>query len=159
MHSGGAFEGGTLARYAHVVVPLLRFHQCRSVLDYGCGKARAWEVNGELAAWKHANRVELFEPAIEAYHNLPDGTFDAVLMVDVLEHIPEDELHENIYRVNRKSEPYALLIATFCNRPATKNLPGTNINAHVTQRPRKWWREFLGDTLRKDIGLKLLETT
>jgi len=144
-HEKGLFESKTLMRYSWMVVPILRFHKCKTVIDYGCGDGSGWRTMGNLNQFMMANRIELYDPGRPEFSTRPDFNADAVIMMDVLEHIPEDELpdlQQWLYRTLMDQENPGILIASFCNRPARKTFPdGTNV--HVTQRPREFWRQQL----------------
>ncbi len=141
LHSRDVFGGMTLAKFADQIVPLIRFHNARSILDYGSGKGQAWEENAALKALKAERHVILYDPGVEALSARPTGIFAAVLCIDVVEHIPEDEIAETLSDVFRYAT--AVVIATFCPRGSKKKLPSTGQDVHITQKPREWWeRKF-----------------
>lgn len=139
LHDSNAFAGLTLAKFADQVAPLIRFHQAQSILDYGSGGGRSWEENAALKAIKADRHVVLYDPGVEALSKKPAGTFAAVLCIDVVEHVPEDEiagvLAEIFAFANR------VVIATFCPRGSKKKLPSTGKDVHITQKPRLWWEQ------------------
>lgn len=109
------------------------------LLDAGCGpgmlldaaKARGWAPTGvELCRWaarqarkNHGN--EVIEGSLETAH-LPDGTFDAVTMLDVIEHLadPKQAIRDT-FRV-LKPGGVALLLTP-------------DIDAPVSRLMGRWW--------------------
>jgi hypothetical protein len=80
----------------------------------------------------------LYDPAVEQYSVLPEGTFDAVICTDVLEHIEEEDVADVIREIYSKSDKFVYL--GISNEPASSHLPDGR-NAHVTQKSLDWWIE------------------
>ncbi len=70
-------------------------------MDYGCGK-------GELVKLLQENypfiKVCGYDPAVEEFENLPNEKFDFVIVTDVLEHIPENELPDTLGKISALSD-------------------------------------------------------
>ncbi len=112
--------------------------KCKSILDYGCGKGI--QYHKEKIHESHFLKImpSLYDPAVEEYSVLPEGTFDAVICTDVLEHIEEEDLSKVISEIYSKADKFVYL--GISNEPASSFLPdGTN--AHVTQKSLDWWIE------------------
>ena len=141
LHQADVFGGMTLAKFADIILPLLKFHGAQSVLDYGSGKGQSWEKNDKLREFKEKEHVILYDPGVPELSKKPPGTFAAVLCIDVIEHIPEEEIAETLSDVFRYANK--VVIATFCPRGSKKKLPSTGQDVHVTQRDREFWeRKF-----------------
>jgi len=80
----------------------------------------------------------LYDPAVEQYSVLPEGTFDAVICTDVLEHIEEEDVADVIQEIYSKANKFVYL--GISNEPASSYLPDGR-NAHVTQKSLDWWVE------------------
>jgi hypothetical protein len=137
LHDANAFGGLTLARFAPIVLTLLRRHRAESVLDYGCARGQSWERDERLAKYRAEHEVALYDPAVVGLDQPPAGQFDAVLAIDVLEHVPEDEVDEVLTRIFGYAK--RVVILSFCPRGSKKKLPSTGEDVHVTQRDRLWW--------------------
>jgi len=111
-----------------------------SILDYGCGQAG-------FAKWfwnDGARSVAQYDPAIPAFRDMPERSFDLVLCCDVMEHIEMRHVSKVLGEIRAKSNHAIFTIAT---KPARARLPDGR-NAHVTLlRPeewRSWIEEYFG---------------
>lgn len=117
-----------------IIASLCRHIEVSRAIDYGCGNSRALE-----RLWPQAERA-LYDPAMPGRDRPPAGQFDVGLCTDVLEHVPEDELHELLKYLWELSTRWVFVIHT---APARQLLPSGE-NAHVTQRPAAWWGKIIG---------------
>lgn len=136
LHEQGVFQGLTLAQFAEPVAKSLEAFGIKSVLDYGSGTGKSWDTP-QLAKAKVGRDVTLYDPGLPDHDALPDGKFDAVLVFDVLEHIPEDEVDGALREIFERAKRLVLL--SFCPRGSKKKLPSTGKDVHVTQKDREWW--------------------
>jgi len=132
LHRHGMFKGFSLEKHINKITELLKEHGCKSVLDYGCGKA-ILHIRGITKEW---GNVSLYDPAVDEFEKLPEGKFDAVICTDVLEHVPEQELDQTLQIIFSKATK--LVCLNISTKEAKKFLPN-GINAHVTVRPSEWW--------------------
>lgn len=140
------FSGRTLAAHLNSLKKAVDVYQLRTLLDYGCGKARAHEAaefvtpEGEtLRGLKQVlgvDEITLYDPGFEPYRELPTGTFDGVVCTDVLEHIPEQDTDWVIEELFAYAEKF--LLCTVACYAASKNLPSGE-NAHITLKKPGWW--------------------
>ena len=172
MHERGTSDGKTPAektfdgRALFTELPrlgmLFKANGVKTVLDYGCGKARyhteGFEAKLEAGSAKMTAKdfwgvesVSLYDPGYAPYSSLPQGTFDAVISTDVMEHLPESDVPwvlGEIFSFARK-----LVFVNVASYPAVKTLPdGTN--AHCTVQPTAWWRERLAAAAAGRPGVK-----
>ncbi len=127
--------GATSLRLAPDLLPHIFERKPISIIDYGCGQSQL----ANFIIYCGIQKVCQYDPAIEIYSKKPSGTFDLLINIDVLEHIPEDEL-DSIIRDMRSYSDFAIFIIDV--RPAKTILPN-GMNAHVTVRPVEWWRKKL----------------
>jgi 2-polyprenyl-3-methyl-5-hydroxy-6-metoxy-1,4-benzoquinol methylase len=126
--------GATSANRAPYILPHIQSLKPLKVLDYGCGQSKLYEQIEALGP-----RVTRYDPAIPELAKKPKEEFDLVLNIDVLEHIPQDEIDEIIEEIKQYSKNAVFIIDTI---PAQTFLPDGQ-NAHLTVKPRNWWRERL----------------
>lgn len=137
LHEQGVFKGLTLAKFSEPVVKCFRWIGVKSALDFGAGTGASWE-SPDLKEYKLEKLVQ-YDPGIPEKEALPEGLFDAVLVFDVLEHVPEDEVNDVLKEIFSHSS--RLVMMSFCPRGSRKKLPSTGEDVHVTQKPREWWEQ------------------
>lgn len=135
LHATEAY-GATSHKKAPFIVPHVRLLRPRSVIDYGCGQSI---LDDTLIADAGVETVRRYDPAIPAYAKRPQGGYDLLVSVDVLEHIPEDKLDDVLSDMRAVARHALLIIDT---EKAVKILPNGE-NAHATIKPHGWWRRRL----------------
>jgi hypothetical protein len=134
------FSGLTCLKHWRAIAELAARHECRSALDYGCGKGLQYETpacDGLTLEQVLGFSVAKYDPALARFAGRLDGPFDLVWCVDVMEHIDELDVDWVIDDLLAYAER-ALLVTIACY-PAKKHLPDGR-NAHLTVRPAEWWR-------------------
>lgn len=142
------FGGRSLLDHVVTVEELARRTTSKSVLDYGCGKAKVYQQKDfslpdgrtipSVKEFWNVDSIRLYDPGVNEYSERPTTTFDGVVSTDVLEHIPE----EDIDWVLAECFGYAtnFVYMNIASYPAKKTLPN-GWNAHVTVQSPDWWRE------------------
>jgi hypothetical protein len=140
------FSGKMLMEQAPTIAELVSRTQSRSILDYGCGKGEAYEAKDiELAGGERAasladywqiDELRRYDPGYEPFSELPTGPFDAVICIDVLEHITEPDLPWVLDELFGYAQKF--VFANIACYPAKKHLPNGQ-NAHCTVRSPEWW--------------------
>lgn len=128
LHHSTAHYGAMSDKWAGLVRKLYTDHECKSVLDYGCGKGSLGKALSDLP-------ISGYDPAVPGLDSLADPA-DLVVCTDVMEHIePEylDAVLDDLERVTK-----VLLFVVVSTIPAIKKLPDGR-NAHLIQQPGKWW--------------------
>ena len=157
LHEGGKlFDGRSLERFIHTIDRLIKETDCKTLLDYGAGRGVLYGNNyGTLTDsidkpldeyW--GVEVDLYDPGylLDALPDFPNQGYDAVICVDVLEHIPETDLDWVIDEMLGIADKIVFLnIACF---PALKTFSdGTNV--HVSVFEPDVWMKFLGEKSRQ----------
>ena len=120
------------ARFLRPEVVLLRPH---SILDYGCGRSLLIDQFDFDCV---VERIR-YDPAIPAFSVKPRTPVDLLINIDVLEHIEELDLDAVMGEMRLLCRNAIIIVDT---KPASTILPDGR-NAHVSIRPREWWRERL----------------
>lgn len=135
IHSREAW-GNTSVKNLPYILPYIAELRPKTIIDFGCGQS---SLADELNKATGASAVR-YDPAIPEFSTKPEGKFDLLVNVDVLEHIPEDELEPIIAEMASFAKDALIIIDT---GPAVLVLPDGR-NAHVTQHDQDWWAERLG---------------
>ena len=152
MHEAGHFQGmGCLHFYAdlqHFVTEI----GAKSLLDYGCGKARYMTLSPAVLHAKLGVYIETwmegigvttwagYDPCWPPYAGRPDQQFDLVSCTSVGEHVRVEDvpaLLTDVFDFATRGVFFAV-----GTTPAKKVLPHGQ-NAHVTVQPLAWWRRQL----------------
>lgn len=127
--------GGTSVKNLHHIEPHIRRLQPRSIIDYGCGKSPLLD----LLESPNLSKRTRYDPAIDTYSVLDRGPHDLLINVDVLEHVPEESLHEILSEMASISNDVLIIVDT---QPA-KLILEDGRNAHVTLHDHNWWHKRL----------------
>ena len=113
----------------------LQAYSSKIILDYGCGKGDLTKyLNSEIGPYKCYG----YDPAIDEFNNEhKDKDFDTIVCLDVLEHIPEDEVNALLNHI--KSYDVKSLYFIVSTRYAKTLLPDGR-NCHETVKSKEWWQ-------------------
>ena len=138
--------GGALSFHSPHIVELVKDCNAKTLLDFGCGKAN-YEQHKIHESWGGI-LPSLYDPAIPEYETLPEEIFDGVFCVDVMEHIPEEEIDGVLTDIYSKANKFVFLgIST---EPAKTILPNGE-NAHCTVENADWWEQRVSKVNTKGI--------
>jgi hypothetical protein len=134
------FGGDSLGKHIPEIEALVRATGSRTVLDYGCGRARHYKEQNLSSRW---GGVRLYDPAVKEFRDKPEGKFDGVICTDVLEHVLEpDVVLEEIFGY---AEKFVFLAISCLPSTSSKTLrDGTPF--HISIHPPSWWRERIPET-------------
>ena len=124
------WQGTSIINYIPKINQIIKDKDIKSILDYGCGKAKHHP--------KEWNAIK-YDPAIQEYQNKPQDKYDLVISTDVLEHIPVDNIQQTINEIFSYSNKWVFV--SVCCRKAEAILPN-GYNAHATIESAKWWRDL-----------------
>lgn len=141
MHKENRFTGASLERHVPEILSLIKKHDIKTMLDYGCGKAPVYPKLNLIDL-----DLTLYDPYYDPFSRLPSGTFDMVVCTDVLEHVPEDEIGKTLVRLLDYTDK--LLFISICTKPAKKTFENGK-NLHLTIKSREWWEKMISTA--KDI--------
>lgn len=146
------YTGHSTLAHAVEIKKYLEMTQSTSLLDYGSGKGIVYykpvvqlpdqEKLVTLKQYWNTENITCYDPAYPPFEKLPEGKFDAVICIEVVEHIPEEDLSwvlKEIFEFSKK----LVFISTSCF-PARKHLPSGE-NAHCTVKPAKWWNAMISN--------------
>ena len=132
------YVGSALTLHKEIIRDYIHIKKCDTILDYGCGKGIQYFKENIHAEYFYGIMPSLYDPAVEEFSSLPEGTFDSVICTDVLEHIEENNIDSILAEIYSKAS--RLVYLGICNSPADSFLPDGR-NSHVTMKHMDWWLE------------------
>ena len=96
------FTGLSLREWIEEIDQLMITHDCKNILDYGCGKARFWPAH-----W--LEKIQGYDPAVENFSEEPRPA-DMVVCTDVMEHIPESSVDDILKHINSLSNKWIFFV-------------------------------------------------
>ena len=152
--SDGMFNGRSLVKFIDIIKNYLDKHECKSLIDYGCGKGLLYtkdfgkvtrggsKLTVPLNEYWGLNRLSLFDPGHEEHSQLPLGLYDAAISTDVLEHVPTSDLDWVIREIFSYSQKMVFL--NIACMPAIKKLSDGS-NAHISLHSPYDWLQFIAE--------------
>lgn len=158
--AANTFPGQSLVPQAERIKRLIMITGTESILDYGSGKGRQYELrdfkstdgkhwSGIQSYWG-VGHIRCYDPCYVPLSDLPNGDYDGVISTDVLEHCPEMDIPwivAEIFSFARK-----FVFVSVASYPARKRLPNGE-NAHCTIKSAAWWRELFTAEAQKHAGI------
>lgn len=136
LHSNGWFPGFSLRRHIPELAELVRKHEAKTLLDYGCGKASCWLKEG--AVRDVGLKPALYDPGWKDFAKRPAGPFDGVVCTDVLEHVEDPEAV--IADILGYATKFALIAISCKPSPPKKKLPDGR-PLHIQVHEPQWWKD------------------
>ena len=141
-----AYNGKSTLIFAKLIKQIIKKNKINTMLDYGCGKGFFYKNPSNQHGLKLKSlknywdiKIDLYDPCFKENSNLDENKiYDLVICIDVLEHIPSDDINWVLEKLLMKAKKY-LFINVACH-PAIALLPNGN-NAHVNIKTPKWWHE------------------
>ena len=160
----GKFKGISLVPLVPTLMSLVKENDCKTLLDYGCGKAipydkdRCKEVDLRHPIQKLCNlkSFDLYDPAYEKYATLPNKKYDIVVCTDVLEHIAEQDIDYVLTEILSYSKKIVFL--NISCQPALKHFKEGKFkgkNVHISVFDPSWWGHKIGNIWNKFNHLKV----
>ena len=160
----GKFKGISLVPLVPTLMSLVKENNCKTLLDYGCGKAIPYdkdickEVDLRHPIQKLCNlkSFDLYDPAYEKYTTLPNKKYDIVVCTDVLEHIAEQDIDYVLTEILSHSKKIVFL--NISCQPALKHFKEGKFkgkNVHISVFDPSWWGHKIGNIWNKFNHLKV----
>lgn len=153
-------RGSAIKGYFKEIKAIIDRNECRTLLDYGCGKAMHYS-EGVLPSsnWDKEWGVTatLYDPGVEKFNKKPEGKFDMVICTDVLEHVEDPGWAvKDIFSYPTKAAFIQIsTVPSDLSNPKRRLLDGRGL--HISIYPEAWWIELI-DKHKPDIDLTLLFT-
>lgn len=141
------FSGHSLKPWVKHIKNIVSISKSKTILDYGCGKAKYYFNELEIENKKYKNlhdywsisEVKLFDPGVERFSDYPNKKYDGVVCTDVLEHVLMDDLDDVVRDIFSFAKKFVFfVISTELDSKFFTN--GQNV--HVTVKNDSWWKSF-----------------
>ncbi len=155
-----AYNGQSTIVFAKLIKDIIKKNQIKTMLDYGCGKGffysnssnmHGFEIKSLRDYWKID--IDLYDPCYEKNSFLDEKKkYDLVISIDVLEHIPAQDIDWVLDKIISKANIYVFLnVACY---PAVALLPNGK-NAHININDYNWWgKKIMAQKVKyKDIKI------
>jgi hypothetical protein len=123
----------------------------KTILDFGGGKGYQYSKYKLHRSFNiEEQNIDIYDIGVPKYSKIPNKTYDGVISTDVLEHIYEEDLDEELTLLFSKAKKF-VFITIFCGPSNTVLSDGTD--AHVTIKTHKWWDKKIKLYNTKNIPL------
>ena len=156
-----AYDGKSTKNYAFLIKEIIKKNNIKKMLDYGCGKGLYYKKPFNLEGVEISSlsdfwgiKIDLFDPCYDQYSNLrEDINYDLTICIDVLEHIPSQDIDWVLYKIFKKTNKYVFFnVACY---EAVALLPN-GLNAHININTPEWWHEKLVKLKKNFKKLKVI---
>ena len=160
----GKFKGISLIPLVPTLMKIVKDNDCKTLLDYGCGKAipydkercREVDLRNPIQELCSLESFDLYDPAYEKYATLPNKKYDIVVCTDVLEHIAEQDIDYVLTEILSHSKKIVFL--NISCQPALKHFKEGKFkgkNVHISVFDPSWWGHKIGNIWNKFNHLKV----
>ena len=155
------YSGGSTREFAKVIKKIIKKNNIENMLDYGCGKGFFYDNSFYFKEEKieplkkfWGIQIDLYDPCYEKYSHLPlKKIYDLVICIDVLEHIPRQDINWVLEKIFSISKQYVFLnVACYF---ANALLPDGS-NAHINVNDKDWWFNKILEFKKKYPHLKII---
>ena len=156
-----AYNGRSTLIFAKLIKDIIHRNQITNMLDYGCGKGFFYDNSFEIKDLKIKSlkdywgiKIDLYDPCYENYSFIDENKiYDLVISIDVLEHIPEQDIDWVLDKIISKAKKY-VFINVACYSAAAL-LPNGD-NAHININNQSWWFEKILHFKKKYGDVKII---
>ena len=156
-----AYNGKSTLAFAELIKNIIEKNHIKNMLDYGSGKGffydNPFSINGlDIKSLRNywGIDIDLYDPCYEKYSSLNDDKkFDLTICIDVLEHIPTQDIDWVLENIFSKAKKYVFLnVACYS---AFALLPNGE-NAHINVNDQHWWAEKILKFKKKYKDIKII---
>jgi len=160
----GKFRGISLVPLVPTLMNITKENNCKTLLDYGCGKAIPYSkkecksigLRKPVQELCNLNSFDLYDPAYPKYNKLSKKKYDIVVCTDVMEHIAEQDIDYVLKDILSHSKK-AVFLNISC-QPALKHFKEGKFkgqNVHISVFDGVWWSDKVKNIWNKFKHLKI----
>ena len=160
----GKFRGISLVPLVPTLFNIIKENNCKTLLDYGCGKAIPYSkkecksigLKKPVQELCNLDSFDLYDPAYPKYNKLSKKKYDIVVCTDVMEHIAEQDIDYVLKDILSHSKK-AVFLNISC-QPALKHFKEGKFkgqNVHISVFDGNWWSDKVKNIWNKFKHLKI----
>ena len=160
----GKFRGISLVPLVPTLINVIKENNCKTLLDYGCGKAIPYSkkecksigLKKPVQELCNLDSFDLYDPAYPKYNKLSKKKYDIVVCTDVMEHIAEQDIDWVLKDILSHSKKTVFL--NISCQPALKHFKEGKFkgqNVHVSVFHGTWWSDKVKNIWNKFKHLKI----
>ena len=160
----GKFRGISLVPLVPTLMNIIKENNCKTLLDYGCGKAIPYSkkecksigLKKPVQELCNLDSFDLYDPAYPKYNKLSKKKYDIVVCTDVMEHIAEQDIDWVLKDILSHSKKTVFL--NISCQPALKHFKKGKFkgqNVHVSVFHGTWWSDKVKNIWNKFKHLKI----
>ena len=160
----GKFRGISLVPLVPTLINVTKENNCKTLLDYGCGKAIPYSkkecksigLKKPVQELCNLDSFDLYDPAYPKYNKLSKKKYDIVVCTDVMEHIAEQDIDWVLKDILSHSKKTVFL--NISCQPALKHFKKGKFkgqNVHVSVFHGTWWSDKVKNIWNKFKHLKI----
>ena len=142
------FDGKSLKFFFHSIKQIIYSTKSNSFIDFGCGKEKYYFENVKIDNVNYNNIADfwkiqkyfLYDPGVKNFSKYPSKKADGVICIDVVEHIPEQDVIKFIEELFRLANKFIFVVIA-CY-PAKKKLPDGR-NVHLSIKTIDDWKKII----------------
>ena len=159
-NSENSYNGKTTSLYGDIIKKIIEQNNYKTLLEYGCGKAFYYEnqfflnnkkINSLKDYW--GVDVRLYDPCFEKFSVLTTKKSDLTICIDVLEHIPEEDINWVLKEFFKLTQFMVFMNISCVSSGAL--LPNGE-NAHINIQTPKIWHEKLMEMKKMYKKIKII---
>ena len=148
------YDGKSTIWFVEIINNIIKKNKCKNLLDYGAGKGNFYENDFTLNNKKYPGFRDywdlkeyfLYDPSYIKNSILPSKKYDCSICIDVLEHIPSQDLSWVIKEIIKYTNKITFFnIACF----SAFAVLHSGENAHVTIKNPVWWHGFFSSIMEE----------
>ena len=147
---GSRYDAGGLTTNLDTAIKCVGKSNINSILDYGTGKgALVYHLRDAL---DEKYLIDGYDPAVETWSKKPQGRYNLVTCIDVLEHLEASSIDTVLNEINRLTEGFCFLLIDL--QPAVQYLQNGQ-NAHTLLAPYDWWAAKLSNYFPYNVSFPI----
>lgn len=146
LHAVGHYSGYFCLKYKDKIKELIQDTDSKTLLDYGCGKGFQYFKLRINAYWKVD--VSCYDKFYKELSIFPAKEHDGVICVEVLEHIPENQIDEVLAQIFGAAKKFVFL--TVATKEAKKKFSNGE-NVHILLKDQEWWMKKINAASKNQI--------